>query len=231
MKDINLLRNEVNALKIDVGALHRQKQPTSVPSTCHIKVSFPSPVSSATADPCVMGNLLNCPVLHVTRITVSSFKVKILRNCLYNALQSSNPVSHLVNIWKSHIPHAAVFTKPSSQTLTPHTGSISIASWNCRGFHNSIPYIQHLFSLGVDILILQEHWLWPFQLAQLGSINKNYSFVAVCETNVFLLPLIFHVAVVVPPFCGRNVFMLPLSLSSTQTESVGHSFHYPSLTP
>ena len=66
MKDINLLRNEVNALKIDVGVLHCQKQPTSVPSTCHIRVSFPSPVYSATAEPCVMGNVLNCPVLHIT---------------------------------------------------------------------------------------------------------------------------------------------------------------------
>ena len=107
--------------------------------------------------------------------------MKIPRNCLYNALQSSNPVSHLVNIWKSHIPCATVFTKPSSQTLTPHTGSISIASWNCRGLHT---YIQHLFSLGVDILLLQEHSLWPFQLAQLGSINKNYSFVAVCDQRL-----------------------------------------------
>ena len=55
MKDINLLRVEVNALKIDVGVLHRQKQPTSVPSTYHIKMA--SPVSSATADPCMIGIL------------------------------------------------------------------------------------------------------------------------------------------------------------------------------
>ena len=101
-----------------------------------------------------------------------------------------------------------MFTKPSSQTLTSHTGSISIASWNCRGLHNSIPYIQHLFSLGVDILILQEHWLWPLQL---GSINKNYSFVAVCDQRLSSTSNLSHGCDGTPILCKKCFHAAPLS--------------------
>ena len=60
--------------------------------------------------------------------------------------------------------------------------SIQIATWNCRGLHNSIPYIQHMISMGVDILVLQEHWLWPFEMSEFDSIDPNYSYTAVSDS-------------------------------------------------
>ena len=62
--------------------------------------------------------------------------------------------------------------------------SIKIATWNCRDLHNSIPYFQRLFIGGVDILVLQEHWLWPFELDQLGSIDHEYTYAAVCDNRL-----------------------------------------------
>ena len=70
-------------------------------------------------------------------------------------------------------------------TLLYNYKSICVASWNCRGLHNSIPYIQELLSReDVDFLVLQEHCWWPFQLQQLGSIDKYYCHTAVCDKRL-----------------------------------------------
>ena len=38
--------------------------------------------------------------------------------------------------------------------------------WNCRGLKGSVPYIQSLPS----VLVLVEHWLWPYDLDKLKTI-------------------------------------------------------------
>ena len=182
MKDINLLRDDINDLKREVAHLNCQAQPSPHIDTCHIKVYFPSPCTPVL-DPTAVSNLLGCPSLLVTRISPKSIKVKILKSCLYNALQSSDSTSHLVYIWKN-----CVNRPPSNTTMPPpshsSSGSIKITTWNCRGLLNSIPYIQHLISTGTDILVLQEHWLWPYELSELQSINPNYTYTAVSDSRL-----------------------------------------------
>ena len=93
----------------------------------------------------------------------------------------TDPTSHLVYVWKNHVScpssRSSLHASPSCQ----HLDSIQIATWNCRGLQNSITYIKHLLSQGVDILVLQEHWLWPFELDQLGSIDPHFEYTAVCD--------------------------------------------------
>ena len=182
MREINLLRSDVNGLKRDVSLLNRncQSQPSTALDTCHIKVYFPSP-ASPVLNPVQVSRLLGCPVLLVTRISAKSIKVKIPKISLLDCLQSSDPTSHLVYVWKNHVScpssRSSLRASPSSQ----HLDSIQIATWNCRGLQNSITYIKHLLSRGVDILVLQEHWLWPFELDQLGSIDPHFAYIAVCD--------------------------------------------------
>ena len=182
MKDINLLRDDINDLKREVAHLNCQAQPSPHIDTCHIKVYFPSPCTPVL-DPTAVSNLLGCPSLLVTHISPKSIKVKILKSCLYNALQSSDSTSHLVYIWKNRVNRP-----PSNTTMPPpsHSSSesIKITTWNCRGLLNSIPYIQHLISTGTDILVLQEHWLWPYELSELQSINPNYTYTAVSDSRL-----------------------------------------------
>ena len=77
---------------------------------------------------------------------------------------------------------------PTSYSTSPPTlqssDSIQIATWNCRGLHNSLPYIRHLIAKGIDILVLQEHWPWPFELSELESIDSNFSYSAVCDSRL-----------------------------------------------
>ena len=187
MKDINLLKNHVNDLRKDIAILHRRNHPPSVPSTCHIRIIFPgtNPISAVLLETDGVSNLLGCPALTVVKISVNTLKVKIPKECLYTALLSSQRDSHLVHIWKNKL------VKPISTSQAPHHKSVfptspnlTICSWNCRGLHNSLPYIESLVSSNVDIIILQEHWLWPFQLHQLQSVCASYSYTAVCDERL-----------------------------------------------
>ena len=49
------------------------------------------------------------------------------------------------------------------------TESLSIATWNCRGLSNGLPYIEHLAD-SHDVIVVSEHWLWPFELHKLNDI-------------------------------------------------------------
>ena len=109
----------------------------------------------------------------MTSVSPKSIKTKIPKSCLYKAMQSSDPTSHLVYVWKNRTSQPST-TNSSSLPSQKLSDSIQIATWNCRGLHNSIPYIKHLISTGVDILVLQEHWLWPFELSELDSIDSNF---------------------------------------------------------
>ena len=49
-----------------------------------------------------------------------------------------------------------------------------VTSSNCRGLSNSLPYIGALIDDGLDILMLSEQWLWPYELEKLSEINDEY---------------------------------------------------------
>ena len=66
MKDINLLREDVNDLKKDIRVLHRQSQTSTVPSTCHVKLSlFDSAILPPTN--AEVSNILGWVVINITR--------------------------------------------------------------------------------------------------------------------------------------------------------------------
>ena len=61
-------------------------------------------------------------------------------------------------------------TKESQSVANEHhSPNIGIASWNYHGLSHAIPYLQHL-SETEDIIVLAEHWMWPFELPKLDSI-------------------------------------------------------------
>ena len=59
-----------------------------------------------------------------------------------------------------------------------------VVSWNCHGLSNSIPYLKHLFNSGSSIVVLQEHWLWPFELNKLQSVSDGICYHAVSDPRL-----------------------------------------------
>ena len=61
--------------------------------------------------------------------------------------------------------------------------SLSLATWNCRGIRNTVPYINHLLR-DCGVLVIQEHWLWPFEEDILRDVNKDYSHCSVFDARL-----------------------------------------------
>ena len=122
----------------------------------------------------------------ITSIRIgSSLKVKINKECLFNAIKSSSSSSHLVQVWKNKVFKNS--SLPTSSNLTSSSSSmgrfLSIGTWNCRGIHTSTPYINKLLCDN-EILVIQEHWLWPYESDFLQDINKDYSSFSVFDARL-----------------------------------------------
>ena len=115
----------------------------------------------------------------------SSWKVKIPRDCLYNAMSSASLQSHSVRIWKNNsqasLSHHGT---PSSCHVTELCQPLKVTALNCQGLHNSVPYVNHLIESGYDIIILEEHWLWPYELTSLKSLHPDFSYTAVSDKRL-----------------------------------------------
>ena len=121
------------------------------------------------------------------KINTNTLKTKIPKECPHTALLSSSSVSHHVSIWRNKLLkpfHLDSSQKNITNSHTDRPDSISIATCNCHGLRNSIPYIQHLISTDMDVIVLQEHWLWPFERHILQSISDQYSFTLVCDNRL-----------------------------------------------
>ena len=57
-------------------------------------------------------------------------------------------------------------------------------SWNCRGISNRVPYVQHMAEEGTHIIVLCEHWLWPYQLHKLETMHPNYLAAGVADKRL-----------------------------------------------
>ena len=181
VKDINSLKDEVKALKKDLLALNRSKMPSPSMNSCFICVICSDPHTEATA----ISTLLNCPILSLSKVN-RVFKVKIPEACLRKALSSAHPGSHSVFLWKNKCTPDLPNPPPDSQkTLCPEMShKMSLLTFNCRGFKSSVDYLRHLTNSDIDVIVLQEHWLWPFEVDVLSSVNPDFAFTAVTDNRL-----------------------------------------------
>ena len=124
--------------------------------------------------------ILRCKVVQTQYLRVdsqSSYKVKIHKADLWFALNSQHNTLLTVRLWKKppHLSHAQSQTLPQAHLLSCHSSApLSITTWNCRGLGSSEPHLRQL-SYSSDIILLQEHWLWPLEVHKLSSIIPEFS--------------------------------------------------------
>ena len=105
-----------------------------------------------------------------------------------SAMQTQKPEHHNITAGtqttNGHIPSRELLDEhPVNQPSPPAAHSLSVARWNCRGLSNGIPYIEHLAS-SHDIIIVNEHWLWPFELHKLNDIHPNMTGLAIADKRL-----------------------------------------------
>ena len=92
-------------------------------------------------------------------------------------------LSHL----NTEVERVRNLTIPSPETMKPNKSettvicssspplsSICVQSWNYRGKMSGVPYVQHMAEEGVDIIVLCEHWLLPYQLHELELLHSEF---------------------------------------------------------
>ena len=67
-----------------------------------------------------------------------------------------------------------------TSTISP---SLKIAAWNCRGLNNALPYTE-ILAEGHDVIVLSEHWLWPFETHKFLNIHPLMSGHAIADRRL-----------------------------------------------
>ena len=51
---------------------------------------------------------------------------------------------------------------------------IKFTSWNCKGISTATSYLTDRILTDSSVVVLSEHWLWPYELYKLDEIHSNY---------------------------------------------------------
>lgn len=104
-------------------------------------------------------------------------------DCIDKSSQCDSP-NHVhcgikgVNCGNSPGPIKGVQTSPPASQ-----SQLSIVSWNCRGLQYAEPYLQSLAKCN-DIVIVCEHWLWPYELSRLPHLLDGFSSVSCSDKRL-----------------------------------------------
>lgn len=126
-------------------------------------------ISQLRSDISSLRNLSSANVTSDYRLEIGR-ELNTLRNDVTFLREKMSSLSAPSSQEPDPLPSYAVKQDPS---ITPDR--IKLTAWNCRGLTNAYPYLNHLISDGSEIIILLEHWLWPFNLDQLQDIHPDYA--------------------------------------------------------
>ena len=62
----------------------------------------------------------------------------------------------------------------NATTVPARDRNLMVSTWNCCGLQNAAPYLHQLIRGGSDIIAINEHWLWPYQLPSLQNIHPDF---------------------------------------------------------
>lgn len=104
------------------------------------------------------------------------FKVKIPEVDLHGALKSGYKNGSFVAVWRDSKSSQKVVLSSMLSRETSRGGgrTFTVCCWNCRGFASSVPYIQNMLGEKPGVMVLSEHWLWPYELDKLNDISEEY---------------------------------------------------------
>ena len=181
MKEINTLRSDLSHLKSEVSDLKREKRDSSTSvDTCLLYVRLKCPIPVNEVGKTLIEDLLQCPIVNYSIInptTVTTFKVKILKKHLYNALTISDNRKVIVRLWR-HNMHSMRQGFPSNSHLDlcpDPQQQLRVTTWNCRGLNNGEPYLHQLADNDSDVVVVTEHWLWPFESHRLSQVHPSFA--------------------------------------------------------
>ena len=176
-KDVESLKKSIQSLQADLSAakfrLRYGGQSTEV---CYIHVKVIDESLKANLGTTKLEDTLRCKILayYIIISDIPCLKVKIAGKDLCKALGAN---INLVRVrqwsqWKSAPSRNPIPVLPPGPT--PAMVPFRVTTWNCRGLNSGEPYLNHLASSGSDVIVVTEHWLWPFEEARLMDVHDDF---------------------------------------------------------
>ena len=182
VSNISSLTSSVESLKEEVQILKGKldRDPTVVDdcSTCLIYVRLKHSTTESLTE-VLLESKLQTKILEYDIIRAKpspAFRVKIPKTLLHNALTHARAHDCVADLWGSSNQSCRIpVALPRTSNPTPAAQqSLTISCWNCRGCATSTPYLDHMVHGGSDVLVISEHWLWPFELHKLDELNQQF---------------------------------------------------------
>ena len=177
-QDIADLKAKLDSLQLEV---HDMKTELSHPSTCLLYIRFEKHVTQQI-DKEVLNNTLQSPVLWYRIIQTNPFicKARIRTSHIHKVLTvGQQNVGLTVTLWHSlPTPSAPLLHSKSisvDNTCNPASRKLCITTWNARGLKSGEPYLNHLSQRISDVIVVTEHWLWPYEAQKLSHVNEDFA--------------------------------------------------------
>ena len=184
LRDIGTLKSTISTLKSELldlrSTLNRLDNSINDMDCCFLYLRLKN-VPGKVIDKALLESLINSSTIshELVRTTPTpAFRIKIHKSLLHNAISHARCNNCVADLWggKSSRPIIQPRRRSVDATSTPPSSllSIIITSWNCRGLSSGQPYIQQLIKGGSDVIVLSEHWLWPFDIHRLEEVHPDY---------------------------------------------------------
>ena len=197
VESINSLRDDVAALRSELRSQReagrdRQLMAPSPVKFCSLYLRVSKSLGVPSVGKTMLEELLKCQVVQylcIKNLPSPVFRVKILECDLRGALDAGRKSGCFVDLWRG--PRDGIASQKSdAYTGEGRVGGVSkrtglkMTCWNCRGLSNSLPYLEALMAEGSKVLVLSEHWLWPYDLDKLGQISGDYEAVGKADCRL-----------------------------------------------
>ena len=156
----------------------------------------------------VLEALLGCQIsqyVHLVSTPFPSYKVRIRECDVDLAVKVGKSTGCFVAKWcdKRVAGHQSNAVLPGCSTLCKKQRPC---------LSSSLPYIETLIENGSKILVLSEHWLWPYEIHKLNEINCDYEAVGKSDSRLTEIKdggrgcsgigLLWHKSVTATPISG-----------------------------
>ena len=130
-------------------------------------------------------SVLRCRVLQYTCVRNSpsfAYKVRINKNELQSALMAGRASGCFVDLWRQNglgdprgTTNSGVRMEADDRkggSMVKERKDVKMTCWNSRGLKNSVPFLNALIEEDSKVIVVSEHWLWPFELHRLQEVHR-----------------------------------------------------------
>lgn len=191
VEEVKRLSLSMKSLTADVASVIEKQRGNKVNVTsvdpCYVYARVICPYLKKCLGMSSLEEVLHCKVLSYTIISdIPSLKVKIAKKDLYKAL-SANKNLLRTRLWEGAGPDSYALGKPfPTEHPAPTTcfTDLRVTTWNCRGLGTGEAYLNQLAAERSDVIVVTEHWLWPYESHRLKQVHPNFDAECRCDSRL-----------------------------------------------